>query len=78
MQIGFDRLEEKLRETLPPVVARNKISFYLGGLLSKGYMANLDSEGRGPARVKIGKRVGYLREDLITWLLGRIEDRHDQ
>jgi hypothetical protein len=62
---------DKLRETLPPVIARNKISYYLGGLFSSGYLQNLDSEGKGPRRIKIGKRCGYLREDLIEWLKSR-------
>ena len=63
---------EKLQETLPPVIARNKITFFLGGLLSKGYMQNLDSTGKGPKRIKIGKRCGYLREDLIEWLRSKM------
>jgi len=65
---------EKLQETLPPVISRNKISYYLGGLLSVGYMQNLDSEGKGPKRIKIGKRCGYLREDLIEWLRSRMTE----
>lgn len=65
---------ERLQETLPPVIARNKIAFFLGGLLSKGYMQNLDSEGKGPKRIKIGKRCGYLREDLIEWLRSRMTE----
>jgi predicted DNA-binding transcriptional regulator AlpA len=31
-------------------------------------MANLDSQGRGPKAVKSGRRVAYLREDLVAWL----------
>ncbi len=66
---------DTLQETLPPVIARNKIAFFLGGLLSVGYMQNLDSEGKGPKRIKIGKRCGYVREDLIAWLRSRmVED----
>lgn len=65
---------EKLEQALPPMVARNKIPFYLGGMISKGYMQNLDSEGKGPKRIKIGKRCGYLREDLIEWLKSRMID----
>ena len=63
---------DNLFETLPPIIARNKINVYLGGLLSKGHMQNVDSEGTGPKRIKIGKRVGYLREDLIQWLKERM------
>ncbi|UJX40892.1 hypothetical protein K9F62_19765 [Desulfovibrio sp. JY] len=57
-----------LRETLPPILARKKIDRYLGGIISQGYLANLDSEGTGPRRVRVGGTVGYLREDLIAWL----------
>ena len=57
-----------LRTTLPPIIARSEIETYLGGIISKGYMQNLDSEGKGPKRIKIGKRCGYLREDLVDWL----------
>jgi hypothetical protein len=63
---------ENLLTSLPPVVARNQIPFYLGGLLSKGTMQNFDSEGRGPKRIVIGRRVGYLREDLVEWLKSRM------
>lgn len=57
-----------LRENLPPVVARKNIDRYLGGLISSGYLANLDSEGLGPRRIQCGRNVGYLREDLVDWL----------
>lgn len=56
---------------LPPVVALNKIDRYWGGLISKGYLANRDSQGLGPRRIRLGGRIGYLREDLIAWLEGR-------
>lgn len=57
-----------LANQLPPVIARNKIDHYLGGLISKGYLENLDSQGIGPRRIRLGRRVGYLRSDLIAWL----------
>jgi len=60
-----------LYRTLPPIVARKEIARYLGGIISKGYLANLDSEGQGPKRIRIGRHVGYLREDLIAWLQAR-------
>lgn len=60
----------KLEKNLPPVVARKDIDKYLGGLISSGYLANLDSEGVGPESIKSKsqRRVAYLREDLIAWL----------
>lgn len=57
-----------LANNLPPVIARKDISQYLGGLISSGYLANLDSLGKGPTSIKSGRRVAYLREDLIAWL----------
>ncbi len=57
-----------LTDQLPPIIARNKIDRYLGGLISRGYLQNLDSAGKGPRRIKLGRRVGYMREDLIAWL----------
>ncbi len=62
----------ELRRTLPPVVARKKIDYYLGGIISKSYLANLDCYNEGPPKVKIGKNVGYLRDPLVDWLESRI------
>ena len=62
----------ELRRTLPPVIARKKLDQYLGGIISKAYMANLDSLGEGPPRIKFGKNVGYLRDPLVDWLQSRI------
>jgi hypothetical protein len=57
-----------LLRTLPPVIARKDINVHLGGLISSGYLANLDSKGLGPKALKSGRRVAYLREDLVAWL----------
>lgn len=61
-----------LLQTLPPIISRNKINLFLGGLISKGTLQNLDSEGKGPRRIKIGRKVGYLREDFVAWLKERM------
>lgn len=63
-----------LENNLPPVIARKDITKYLGGLISRGYLANLDSQGRGPRSIKTGRRVAYLREDLIAWLATWLHD----
>ena len=65
---------DALRQTLPPIIARTAVSELCGGLISARYLANLDSEGRGPERVKIGRRVGYLRDSLVDWLESRITE----
>lgn len=48
--------------------ARKDLNVYLGGLISSGYMANLDNKGLGLKFVKSGRCVAYIREDLVAWL----------
>ena len=62
---------QNLLNNLPPIIARHDIEKYLGGLISKGYLQNLDCEGKGPERIKVGRKVGYTREALVTWLIQR-------
>ncbi len=68
-----DETKRALVAALPPIVARAQIEQHLGGLLSRGYLANLDSQGKGPPCVKVGRKVAYLREPLVDWLAGRSE-----
>jgi len=60
------------------VVARTEIRTFTGGLIKEKYMANMDSQGTGPpGRFKIGRKVGYPVDSLITWLesrMSRIDD----
>ena len=61
------------------VVARRKVSDFTGGIISEKYIANLDSLGKGPPRVKVGRIVAYPVKELIAWLEKRMElagDRH--
>lgn len=63
---------ELLAKSCPPSFSRVKIVELLGGLLSVGRLANLDSEGKGPqGRIMIGKKVGYIREPFFDWLRAR-------
>ncbi len=51
------------------IVARTEIRTFSGGTLSEKYMANMDSQGEGPAgRIKIGKKVAYYVDSLVDWL----------
>jgi len=60
-----------LEDSLPPIVPRHGIGKY-GIPYSEGHMANLDSQGEGPAgAVRIGNKVCYPRGDLIDWLISR-------
>ena len=53
------------------IVARTEIERFTGGMISRKYIANLDSEGYGPVRVTIGRKVGYPTRDLVQWLRKR-------
>ena len=65
---------ERLELSLPPVFARTKVDRYCGGLIAAGTLANLDSQGKGPAvRVRVGKQVGYERASFVEWLKGRAQ-----
>jgi len=59
---------ENLSGCLPPIISRDHVEKYLGGVISKKTLANLDSEGRGPKRMRIGRKIAYLTEDLLEWL----------
>lgn len=60
---------------LPAILTRNDIKAHFGSLISKGYLANLDSKGFGPKRCRIGNKVAYKREDFVEWLSSRMRDK---
>lgn len=62
----------ELERAMSPVFSRVAAVRYLGGLISVGRLANLDSEGLGPeGRIKLGRKVGYIRGPFIAWLRAR-------
>jgi len=56
-----------LLAALPPIVLRKNLEKHLDGFISRGYMANLDSQGRGP---KPSKADAGLHICAKTWLCG--------
>jgi len=54
------------------IVARSEVGKFSGGLLNPRTMANYDSAGVGPKKIKFGKKVGYSAEDLIAWMETRL------
>jgi hypothetical protein len=60
-----------LAEKLPPIIARSQIEKFLGGVISSKRLANLDSLGEGPKRMRIGRKIAYRTEDLLNWLASR-------
>lgn len=65
-----NRIAEAL-EKVPEIIPRTKVPALLGGLLSRGYLQNLDSKGLGPRRIMLGRRCVYFKVDLIAWLMSR-------
>lgn len=71
-----DELRQKLMDALPPVFNRRVASQAVGGMLSVGTLANLDSKGLGPkGRVQLGRRTGYTREAYVEWFMSRVRGR---
>jgi len=65
-------LRQKLLQALPPFFTRQTAAKMLGGLISPGTLANLDSEGQGPpVKVKLGRKVAYERSAFVDWFLSR-------
>jgi len=66
-KIDFSELIPKL----PPMIARDHVEKLLGGVISSKHLANLDSLGEGPKRMRMGRKVVYMTEDLLEWLASR-------
>jgi hypothetical protein len=60
-----------LAKELPPLIARDHVEELLGGVISSKTLANLDSLVIGPKRIRIGRKVAYMTEDLLEWLASR-------
>ena len=61
----------ELAEKLPPIISRDHVERLLGGVISSKSLANLDSLGKGPTRMRIGRKIAYRTEDLLDWLDAR-------
>ena len=65
----FSRLAERWPS---PLIARGEVERFTGGIISTKYIANLDSQGKGPqGRIRIGRKVAYPVSELVFWLEGR-------
>jgi hypothetical protein len=56
---------------LPPIISRDHVEEILGGVISSKTLANLDSLGEGPKRMRMGRKVVYRTVDLLEWLASR-------
>jgi hypothetical protein len=66
-KINFSDLIPKL----PVFIARDHVEEILGGIISSKTLANLDSLGAGPKRMRMGRKVVYRTEALLEWLARR-------
>ncbi len=63
---------EKMAAAWPaPIVARDQIEKFSGGMLRARTMSNLNSQGLGPKKIKIGRKVGYDLQNLVLWMRDR-------
>ncbi len=53
------------------IIARTEIKKFTGGMINEKYQANLDSAGKGPERIRIGRKIGYPKYPYVAWLAGR-------
>ncbi len=60
----FTGMERKL----PVCFARVDVAKYFGGMITPGWLANLDCAGKGPKSFKCGKKVVYTTTDFVAWL----------
>ena len=61
---------ETMAKELPPFIARDRVSDFFGGLISRPTMASKDCLGGGPkVKYRMGKKVVYPREDLLMWFI---------
>ena len=66
---------QSLADSWPsPVVARQELEKFSGGILNPKTIANLDSQKKGPAgRIRIGRKIAYPVSSLISWMENRAE-----
>ncbi len=66
----FSKLAEKWPSAF---VAREKVEEFSGGILHSRTMANIDSQGIGPEKVRFGRKIAYPVDSLIMWMENKLE-----
>lgn len=61
---------KQLDESWPsPIVSRDELGAFTGGLVKRKTVVNRDSLGTGPAeRIRHGRKVAYPKAALLSWL----------
>ena len=63
---------EVIMDGKPEFVTRKSFAKYFGDVISPRYLANLDSKGEGPARMRMGKQVVYEYDVFDAWIRNRM------
>lgn len=53
------------------IVARTAVAEFSGGLLDPKTLSNFDAIGEGPPKGRLGRKVFYKVDDLISWMESR-------
>lgn len=71
--MGFEEIFTAMLENWQsPLVAREKLMQFTGGLISPKYAANLDAQGKGiQGRIRCGRKVAYPAVNVIEFLKSR-------
>lgn len=62
----------------PPIVANTSVKKFTFNVISGKRIQNLCSEGKGPERMKIGKRTFYDKKKLANWLRAHTSPKGEQ
>ena len=72
MEFVKDVFDEMADNWPSEIIARTEIKVFTGGLITPGYIANLDSKGEGPlGRIRSGRKTGYQKRQFVQWLRER-------
>ncbi len=73
--INYSSILESIQKTFPFCISRKEAERVTGGLLSQKYLANLDSQKKGPGgRIRSGRKIAYLTPPFCQWLSDRLKD----
>ncbi len=76
LQELLEKLRENLLRELPPIFARKDIEKLLPGVISARTLENLDSMGKGPKSIINGKKILYIREEFVDWLISYLREKN--
>ncbi len=67
----YDLLDRMAKSWPSEIVARKKVEEFTGGMLTGKTVANWESKGDGPPKLKFGRIAGYPKGPFIEWMKPR-------